>query len=96
MKREVLIVGVVLTVIYFLTVSASIISNNIFDKSWKEFKEGELDETKSDKKNKAHFWYKASVSLENFSRIYMKALVIGYLMAIVEQLIEQGISHLFH
>lgn len=96
MKREVLIVGVVLIVIYFLTISAAIISNNIFDKSWKEFKESELDETKSDKKNKAHFWYKTSVSLENFSRIYLKALVIGYLMAIVEQLIEHGLSHLFH
>lgn len=94
MMKEIFIVFIVLValiVIYFLTVSAAIISNNIFDKSWKEFEESELDETKSDKKSKAHFWYKTSVSLENFSRIYLRALVVGFIAA----LIEQGLSRLF-
>lgn len=89
--KEILIISVILIVLYLLIRFASIVSNKFFDEAWKEFKESELDETKSDKKNKAHFWYKTSISLENFSRIYLRALVVGFLAA----LIEQGLSHLF-
>lgn len=89
--KEILIISVILIVLYLLIEFAAKISNKFFDEAWKEFKESELDETKSDKKNKAHFWYKTSVSLENFSRIYLRALVVGFLAA----LIEQGLSRLF-
>lgn len=89
--KEILIISAVLIVLYLLIGFAAKISNKFFDEAWKEFKESELDETKSDKKNKAHFWYKTSVSLENFSRIYLRALVVGFLAA----LIEQGLSRLF-
>lgn len=89
--KEILIASGILVVLYLLIKFAAVISNKFFDEAWKEFKESELDETKSDKKNKAHFWYKTSVSLENFLRIYVRALIIGFLAA----LIEQGLSHLF-
>lgn len=89
--KEILIISAVLIILYLLIGFAAKISNKFFDEAWKEFKESELDETKSDKKNKAHFWYKTSVSLENFSRIYLRALVVGFLAA----LIEQGLSRLF-
>ena len=89
--KEILIISAVLIVLYLLIGFAAKTSNKFFDEAWKEFKESEFDETKSDKKNKAHFWYKTSVSLENFSRIYLRALVVGFLAA----LIEQGLSRLF-
>ena len=89
--KEILIISAVLIVLYLLIGFAAKVSNKFFDEAWKEFKESELDETKSDKKNKAHFWYKTSVSLENFSRIYLRALVVGFLAALT----EQGLSHLF-
>lgn len=89
--KEIIIVSVILVALYLLIGFASIISNKFFDEAWKEFKESELDETKSDKKSKAHFWYRTSNSLENFSRIYLRALVVGFIAA----LIEQGLSHLF-
>lgn len=89
--KEILIASGILVVFYLLIGFAATTSNKFFDKTWKEFKESELDETKSDKKNKALFWYKTSLSLENFSRIYLRALVIGFIAA----LIEQGLSYLF-
>lgn len=89
--KEILIALGILASLYLSIRFASMVSNKFFDEAWKEFKESELDETKSDKKNKAHFWYKTSNSLENFSRIYLRALVVGFIAA----LIEHGLSHLF-
>lgn len=89
--KEILIALGILVVLYLSIRFAAMVSNKFFDETWKEFKESELDETKSDKKNKAHFWYKTSNSLENFSRIYLRALVVGFIAA----LIEQGLSYLF-
>lgn len=89
--KEILIALGILVVLYLSIRFAAKVSNKFFDEAWKEFKESELDETKSDKKNKAHFWYKTSNSLENFSRIYLRALVVGFIAA----LIEQGLSYLF-
>ena len=89
--KEILIASGILAVFYLLIEFAAITSNKFFDKTWKEFKEGELDETKSDKKNKALFWYRTSLSLENVSRIYLRALVVGFIAALV----EQGLSYLF-
>lgn len=89
--KEILIALGILVILYLSIRFAAKVSNRFFDEAWKEFKESELDETKSDKKNKAHFWYKTSNSLENFSRIYLRALVVGFIAA----LIEQGLSYLF-
>lgn len=89
--KEILIALGILVVLYLSIRFAAKVSNKFFDEAWKEFKESELDETKSDKKSKAHFWYKTSNSLENFSRIYLRALVVGFIAA----LIEQGLSYLF-
>lgn len=89
--KEILIALGILVVLYLSIRFAVMVSNKFFDEAWNEFKESELDETKSDKKNKAHFWYKTSNSLENFSRIYLRALVVGFIAA----LIEQGLSYLF-
>lgn len=89
--KEILIALGILVVLYLSIRFAAKVSNKFFDEAWKEFKESELDETKSDKKNKAHFWYKTSNSLENFSRIYLRALVVGFIAA----LIEQGLAYLF-
>lgn len=89
--KEILIALGILVVLYLSIRFAAKVSNKFFDEAWKEFKESEFDETKSDKKNKAHFWYKTSNSLENFSRIYLRALVVGFIAA----LIEQGLSYLF-
>lgn len=92
--KEILIALGILVVLYLSIRFAAKVSNKFFDEAWKEFKESELDETKSDKKNKAHFWYKTSNSLENFSRIYLiylRILVVGFIAA----LIEQGLSYLF-
>ena len=89
--KEILIALEILVALYLSIRFAAKVSNKFFDEAWNEFKESELDETKSDKKNKAHFWYKTSNSLENFSRIYLRALVVGFIAA----LIEQGLSYLF-
>ena len=89
--KEILIALGILVALYLSIRFAVMVSNKFFDEAWNEFKESELDETKSDKKNKAHFWYKTSNSLENFSRIYLRALVVGFIAA----LIEQGLSYLF-
>lgn len=89
--KEILIALGILVTLYLSIRFAAKVSNKFFDEAWKEFKESELDETKSDKKSKAHFWYKTSNSLENFSRIYLRALVVGFIAA----LIEQGLSYLF-
>ena len=89
--KEILIALGILVALYLSIRFAVMVSNKFFDEAWNEFKDSELDETKSDKKNKAHFWYKTSNSLENFSRIYLRALVVGFIAA----LIEQGLSYLF-
>ena len=89
--KEIAIALLILVILYLVIGFATDISNRFFDKAWKEYKESELDETKSDKRRKANFWYKTSLSLENFSRIYLKALVIGF----IATLIEQGLSYLF-